>query len=170
MPAPKPPSLEDHERRIESVEGRLVALTTEVKRVLTEFQHEAKRIREDWKAEHANMTEGAKHHLVKAIEAGLAPLAQYAAEVRAILVLTKDQTALLMDAQTERLKRAARDELDIEARKRAAEDKAIAAAAKADAEVVAESAHKRRIATWGVVIAVLTVLSGLATAAIASHH
>ncbi len=151
QPPTKVLSLEECARRIGIIEKQLAQLAQS----FGDWENSAKRMREQWISEHADMTEGAKRTMIKAIEDGLAPLSSYADQVRAIHTLTKEQTTLLEDAAKERHRRIAKEEL---------------AAEELRDEELAGKRHARKITTWGVIISLITIVAGLISAAIASHH
>ncbi len=165
--------LDKIEQTVKDQERRLSAVVRE----LADWRTEAQRLRQEGIAEHNEMVEGAKRQLAKAIEKGLEPLDKAAAEISATLVLTKDQTALLMDSKegmeemrAERLRRRAIDEVKAENEALAAKKKAADELQEAkDIEKLAKD-REYKLKVWATVIALLAAVGTLAGFAINSHH
>lgn len=157
-----PVTLDDLARRILALE-----------RANEERASEERRLGDGRRHEYDAMIAAAQRAVQKTIELGMAPL----------LSLNNEQLVLLKESQEERMLQRAKERIEAEEKQR--EKEAEAKQEKADAnararkseveanEVILRAAkdadRKHRLAIWGVILGMLTIVGSLITAAIASH-
>lgn len=152
----RPPTLEDHEARIKALEVALQEIQNE-RRDISSLQ---KRFFTESKADISTMLSGAVTFVEKSVAALSKDL------VPRFEVLERAAN----NSEAERERRKLKDEGAEEQRLRDAAAKKLIADEAEEREIARERTHKRRLAVAGVVVAILTIIAGLITAAISSHH